>query len=285
MFYCVSNVSILTWTRFRYAYCKLCCAFPNAVYVLVGIWWLLMQVLILIWSMVSHLNIGRFGDFKLELVIRQLWHYFPPVPRHCGMLAASVFSIIQIFTKCFRLGFNSPLDSLQGILTLLGSLLLSHNLLYYYFQWHFLGQEVITLWTQFVIVADNKCVVSARSVAVTVESSLLTEASTILMTLEQCCDQNLWPDSILTNCASLMELLQYADDRVCWRFAHIVRAIKSLFNSSSLVNLEVISRNYDALADCLATYAHRSPSWSVFHRGLNLPRCLLDTTRVWTCSL
>ena len=77
-------------------------------------------------------------------------------------------------------------------------------------------------------------------------------------------------DRVLCDCPEAINLLKMIDDRINWRFRERISKTRSLIQRNPNLELKVIPRELNGVADALAMFGRRNPGASFFHKGLEL---------------
>lgn len=128
----------------------------------------------------------------------------------------------------------------------------------------------------FIIIANNNYIILVGALPSTEESSLHAELAPLEEALHHCRDRSLNPNHIFCDCQELLEFFFCChDSNLIWRF-HGVHRVKNLLGCNLDTDLEYIPRDLNSVADALANFGRMNPARTLFHKGLDLPRWLME---------
>lgn len=128
----------------------------------------------------------------------------------------------------------------------------------------------------FALVNSDKFVILAGAYNSMAESSLQAELKTLEEALRNCVNMDLHPNHIYSDCTHVGELIHRDDLAMDWRLREHVLEIRRQIRSCSSIQLEYIPRNLNKLADKLEKFTLRNPVVSLYHKGLELPKWLVE---------
>ena len=83
--------------------------------------------------------------------------------------------------------------------------------------------------------------------------------------------------NIFTDCVAVAQAWNLNRSDNIWRLLNLTNNLKHIVEKMGNPKVEVIPRDWKFLADDLARKGSLSPTISLFHRGLDLPRWLMRT--------
>lgn len=127
----------------------------------------------------------------------------------------------------------------------------------------------------FALVNSDKFVILASACNSIAESSLQAELKTLEEALRNCVNMDLHPNHIYSDCTHVLEI--HRDDLAAdWQLREHVLEIRRQIRSCSSIQLEYILRNLNKLADELQKFTLRNHVVSLYHKGLELPKWLVE---------
>lgn len=95
--------------------------------------------------------------------------------------------------------------------------------------------------------------------------------------LEQCQRKYLRHEELHIDCQNLLTIIDKPDWRIVWRMRDTVNRIRSMLDRFPGIQMKQMSINSNGLPDIIAKYARKKSRIISFHKGMNLPRWIIET--------